>query len=46
MLFILSTIDPIVTNEERFQDLLKQMEEKFEAEQVRVRQWLEENDML
>ena len=41
--------DPLFNNireEERFQNYLKQFEDSYQAEYERVRQWLEENDML
>jgi len=41
--------DPLLTsikNEDRFQKILKDMKSKHQAEHERVRQWLEENDML
>jgi TolB-like protein len=38
-------LEPI-RNEERFQQLLNEMESKYQAEHERVRQWQEDNDML
>jgi TolB-like protein len=41
--------DPLfesIRQEDRFQKLLRDMEDKYQAEHERVRQWLEENDML
>ena len=41
--------DPLfesIRQEERFQQLVGKMEAKYQAEHERVRQWLEENDML
>ena len=41
--------DPLyanIRNEERFQMILQDMKTKNQAEHERVRQWLEENDML
>jgi TolB-like protein/Tfp pilus assembly protein PilF len=41
--------DPLfesIRQEDRFQKLLRDMEDKCQAEHERVRQWLEENDML
>ena len=41
--------DPLfesIRQEDRFQKLLRDMEDKYHAEHERVRQWLEENDML
>jgi hypothetical protein len=41
--------DPLfagIRNEERFQKILQNMEAKNQAEQERVRKWLEENNML
>jgi len=42
-------IDPLfdsLRNEPEFQQILRDLEAKFQAEHERVRQWLEENDML
>jgi hypothetical protein len=38
-------LNPIRENPE-FQQILKEAEDKFNAEHERVRQWLEENEML
>jgi len=41
--------DPLyasIRNEERFQKILRDVEAKYQAEHERIRQWLEENDML
>ena len=41
--------DPLfesIRQEDRFHKLLRDMENKYQAEHERVRQWLEENDML
>jgi TolB-like protein/Tfp pilus assembly protein PilF len=41
--------DPLfesIRNEERFQNLIRQMQIKHDAEHERVRKWLEENNML
>ncbi|TFH21418.1 MAG: tetratricopeptide repeat protein, partial [Bacteroidia bacterium] len=41
--------DPLfesIRQEDRFQKLLRDMEDKYQAEHERVRQWLEDNDML
>ena len=40
--------DPLldnIRNEPEFQQILKDVEAKYQAEHERVRQWLEENDM-
>jgi TolB-like protein/tetratricopeptide (TPR) repeat protein len=49
MIAMLQELDPLfepIRHEERFQQLLYQMEVKYQAEHERVKQWLEENDML
>ena len=41
--------DPLfdsIRDEPEFQQIVKDVEEKYQAEHERVRQWLEENDML
>ena len=41
--------DPLfnnIRNEPEFQQIVKDVEAKYQAEHDRVRQWLEENDML
>jgi TolB-like protein/tetratricopeptide (TPR) repeat protein len=46
---MLQELDPLfepIRHEQRFQQLLNQMEAKYQAEHERVRQWLEENRML
>jgi tetratricopeptide (TPR) repeat protein len=46
---LLKKRDPLfekIRHEERFQQIVKDVEDKFQAEQERVRKWLEENDML
>jgi len=46
---MLNGLDPLfesIRQEERFQQLVGKMEAKYQAEHERVRQWLEENDML
>ena len=46
---MLNGVDPLfesIRQEERFQQLVGKMEAKYRAERERVRQWLEENDML
>ena len=35
-----------IRQEERFQQLVNDVEAKYQAEHERVRQWLEDNDML
>lgn len=48
-LSMLKSLDPLfesIRQEERFQQLLRKMETKYQAEHERVRKWLEENDML
>lgn len=40
-----SHLNPLRDNPE-FQQILKEAEDKFNAEHERVRQWLEENEML
>ena len=45
----LNFLDPLfesIRQEDRFHKLLRDMENKYQAEHERVRQWLEENDML
>jgi hypothetical protein len=42
-------IDPLFENirdEPAYQQIVKEMETRYQAEHERVRQWLEENDML
>jgi hypothetical protein len=42
-------IDPLfdpIRDEPEFQQILRDVEAKYQAEHERVRQWLEENDML
>jgi hypothetical protein len=42
-------IDPLFDNireEPIFQQIVRDVESKYQAEHERVRQWLEENDML
>jgi tetratricopeptide (TPR) repeat protein len=42
-------IDPLlenIRNEPEFQQIVRDVEAKYQAEHERVRQWLEENDML
>jgi len=49
LLNFLKFSDPLfesIRQEDRFQKLLQDMEDKHRAEHERVRQWLEENDML
>jgi len=49
LLNLLQFGDPLfesIRQEDRFQKLLRDMEDKYQAEHERVRQWLEENDML
>jgi len=46
---MLNGLDPLfesIRQEERFQQLVGKMEAKYQAEHERVKQWLEENDML
>jgi TolB-like protein/tetratricopeptide (TPR) repeat protein len=46
---MLKELDPLfepIRQEERFRQLADQMEAKYQAERERVRQWLEEHDML
>ena len=46
---MLNGLDPLfesIRQEERFQKLVSKMEAKYQAEHERIRQWLEENDML
>ena len=41
--------DPLfnsIRDEPEFQQIVKDIEAKYQAEHERVRQWLEENDML
>ena len=41
--------DPLfdsIRDEPEFQQIVRDMEAKYQAEHERVRQWLEENDML
>ena len=48
-LAMLNDLDPLfesIRHEERFRQLIRKMETKFQSEHERVRQWLEENDML
>jgi len=48
-LAMLNGLDPLFENirhEGRFQELVQKMEAKYQAEHERVRQWLEDNDML
>ena len=35
-----------IRDEPEFQQMVRDMEAKYQAEHERVRQWLEENDML
>jgi len=45
----LNFLDPLfesIRQEDRFQKLLRDMEDKYQAEHERVRRWLEENNML
>ena len=49
MIAMLQELDPLfepIRREERFQQLVRQMEAKYQAERERVRQWLEENELL
>jgi len=49
LLNFLKFSDPLfesIRQEDRFQKLLRDMEDKHQAEHERVRKWLEENDML
>ena len=49
LLYFLKFSDPLfesIRQEDRFQKLLRDMEDKYQAEHERVRKWLEENDML
>ena len=42
-------VDPLfnsIRNEPEFQQILRSVEAKYQAEHERVRQWLEENDMI
>jgi hypothetical protein len=42
-------IDPLfdsIRNEPEFQQIVRDVEAKYQAEHERVRQWLEENEML
>ena len=42
-------IDPLlesIRNEPEFQQIVRDVEAKYQLEHERVRQWLEENDML
>ncbi len=46
---MLNRQDPLfesIREEERFKEIVKGSETKYEAEHERVRIWLEENDML
>jgi len=48
-LAMLNGLDPLfepIRQEERFRQLVRKMETKYQTEHERVRQWLEENDML
>ena len=41
--------DPLLENlkdEPEFQQIMREVEQKYQAEHERVRQWLDENDML
>ena len=49
LLNMLKISDPLfesIRQEDRFQKLLRDMEDKYQAEHERVRKWMEENDML
>ena len=49
LVIMLKKTDPLFENirhEERFQQIVKDAEAKYQAEHERVKQWLEENDML
>ena len=42
-------VDPLyepIGDEPEFQQIVRDVEAKFQAEHERIRQWLEENDML
>ena len=48
MVKMLKKSDPLfekIRHEERFQQIVKNVEAKYQAEHERVRQWLEENYM-
>ncbi|TFH24245.1 MAG: tetratricopeptide repeat protein [Bacteroidia bacterium] len=46
---MMKSLDPMfesIRHEERFQELLRKMEGKYQSEHERVRKWMEEHDML